>query len=249
MKYKLLILILFLFSCTTSNQKSIKYKKSFTPYSSKGFALIYTEEDYKNKIVSKKMDSTKMQVAHNKLGTNKILVLANPENKKSIELKISKRAKYPSFFNVLITQNIADELNLNPEFPFLEVYQRVKNKSFVAKKAVIFNEEKKVIDRAPITKIKIDNISQNKISKPSKIKTKKSFSILIGEFYSKKSAQNLRNILSDKYIKKEHLIVKNLGKNRFELLAGPYLSINTLKNDYFELNKYGFEDLDIKQND
>ena len=25
--------------------------------------------------------------------------------------------------------------------------------------------------------------------------------------------------------------------------------INTLKNDYFKLNKYGFENLDIKQND
>ena len=42
---------------------------------------------------------------------------------------------------------------------------------------------------------------------------------------------------------------KNLGKNRFELSSGPYRSINTLKNDYFALNKYGFEDLDIKQND
>ena len=49
---------------------------------------------------------------------------------------------------------------------------------------------------------------------------------------------------------KNNLNVIKLGKNnRFELSAGPYLSINTLKNDYFELNKYGFEDLDIKQND
>ena len=44
-------------------------------------------------------------------------------------------------------------------------------------------------------------------------------------------------------------MVRNLGKNRFELSAGPYLTINTLKNDYFALNKYGFENLDIKQND
>ena len=44
-------------------------------------------------------------------------------------------------------------------------------------------------------------------------------------------------------------MVRKLGKNRFELSAGPYLSINTLKNDYFALNKYGFEELDIKQND
>ena len=72
---------------------------------------------------------------------------------------------------------------------------------------------------------------------------------MIGEFYSKKSANLLKNNLTNGYIKKELLKVKSLGKNRFELSAGPYLSINTLKNDYFALNKYGFEDLDIKQND
>ena len=44
-------------------------------------------------------------------------------------------------------------------------------------------------------------------------------------------------------------MVRKLGKNRFELSTGPYFSINTLKNAYFALNKYGFEDLDIKQND
>ena len=60
---------------------------------------------------------------------------------------------------------------------------------------------------------------------------------------------NLKNNLVDKYIKTELLKVRKLGKNRFELSAGPYFSINTLKSDYFTLNKYGFEDLDIKQND
>ena len=39
--------------------------------------------------------------------------------------------------------------------------------------------------------------------------------------------------------------VNNLGKNRFELTSGPYFKINTLKNDYFKLNMYGFDDLDI----
>ena len=72
------------------------------------------------KIVSKKLDSEKLQVAHRKLGRNKILILTNPENNKSIELKISKKAKYPNFFNVLITKKVSDELDLNSEFPFLE---------------------------------------------------------------------------------------------------------------------------------
>ena len=249
MKYKIIFLLLFLTSCISNQQGSIKSKKIFIPYSSKGFALVYQEDDFKNKIVSKKLNNEKLEIAHRKLGSNKILILTNPENNKSIELAVSKKAKYPNFFNLLITKKVSDELNLNSEFPFIEVNQRVKNKSFIAKKAEIFTEETKVMDKAPVAKIKIDNISKSKEKKIKKNKKSKRFSILIGEFYSKKSANLLKNNLTNGYIKKELLKVKSLGKNRFELSAGPYLSINTLKNDYFALNKYGFEDLDVKQND
>ena len=38
-------------------------------------------------------------------------------------------------------------------------------------------------------------------------------------------------------------------QNQNELISGPYTSINLLKNDYMQLKKFGFEQLDIKQND
>ncbi len=248
MKFKTIFLLFFLFSCSSA-QYSSKNNKIFNPYNSKGFALVYQEDDFKNKIISKKLNNEQLEIAHRKLGKGKILILTNPDNKKSLELKISKKAKYPSFFNLLITKKVSDKLELNPEFPFLEIHQRIKNKSFIAKKAEIFTEEKKVTNKAPVTKIKIDNISKTKSNKTNKNKRNKKFYILIGEFYSKKTAQQLKNNLVDKYVKKDLLMVRNLGKNRFELSAGPYLTINTLKNDYFALNRYGFEDLDIRQND
>ena len=188
MKFKIIFLLFFLISCAPGSQNTIKNTKSFVPYNSKGFALVYQEKDFNNKIISKKLDNEKLQVAHRKLGRNKILILTNPENNKSIELKVSKKVKYPNFFNVLITKKVFEELNLNSDFPFLEVNQRIKNKSFVAKKAEIFSEETKVMDKAPVTKIKIDNISKSKEKKIKKNKKSKRFSILIGEFYSKKSA-------------------------------------------------------------
>ena len=72
--------------------------------------------------------------------------------------------KFDNLFSpdVLITKSVSEELGLNPNFPYLEVYERNKNKSFIAKKAEMFNEEKKVLDKAPITQIKIDNISKKK---------------------------------------------------------------------------------------
>ena len=54
---------------------------------------------------------------------------------------------------------------LNPEFPYVDIQERVKNKSFVAKKAVTFSEEQNVLTKAPVTKVKIDNISKKENKK------------------------------------------------------------------------------------
>ena len=62
-------------------------------------------------------------------------MITNPKNNKSITLKVSKKVKYPDFFKALITRKVSQKLELNPELPFVDIQERVKNKSFVAKKA------------------------------------------------------------------------------------------------------------------
>ena len=218
-------------------------KSTFIPYTSKGFALVYDEKDYVKKIVSRKLNQDELQVAHNRLRANSIVIITNPENKKSLTLKVSKKLKYPDFFTVLITEKVADLLELDTNMPFVDLQQRVKNKSFVAKKSVTFSEEKAASNKAPVTKVQVNNISTQKKS----IKEIKKFSIIIGKFYSKESAYHLKDRLEKNYVKKEALKVKKLRKNKFQLSAGPYTSINTLKNAYFQLNKYGFDNLDIEK--
>jgi len=241
MKFKIIFIILFLYSCSAGSLQ--QNKSTFIPYTSKGFALIYEEKDYTNKIVSRKLNQNELQIAHNRLRTNSIVTITNPKNKKSLTLKVSKKLKYPDFFTVLITKKVADILELDTNMPFVDLQQRIKNKSFVAKKAVTFSEEKAASNKAPVTKVKIHNISIQKKS----IKKNKKFSIIIGEFYSKESAYHLKGRLEKNYVAKEALKVKKLGKNKFQLSAGPYTSINTLKNTYFQLNKYGFDNLDIEK--
>ena len=241
MKFKIIFIILFLHSCSAG---SLQQKKStFAPYISKGFALVYDEKDYVKKIVSRKLNQDELQIAHNKLRINSIVTITNPENKKSLTLKVSKKLKYPDFFTVLITKKVADVLELDTNMPFVDLQQRVKNKSFVAKKSVTFSEEKLASNKAPVTKVQIRNISTQK----KFIKKNKKFSIIIGEFYSKESAYHLKGRLEKNYVEKEALKIKRLGKNKFQLSAGPYTSINTLKNAYFQLNKYGFDNLDIEK--
>ena len=245
MKFKTFFILFFLFSCSSGTLEN--RKSSFSPYTSKGFALVYNEIDYKNKIISIKLNESEMQVAHNKIKRGSIVVITNPANNKSVKVKVTKKAKYPDFFKALITNKISLHLELNKDLPFIEIQERVKNKSFVAEKAVTFFEEKKVLTKIPITEVKIDNISKQKnfLNK----KNVKNYSILIGEFYSDKWAFNLIELLINEDIKKEVFKVKKLNKNKYQLIAGPYTAISTLKNDYFKLNKYGFDNLDIIQND
>ncbi len=242
MKYKFLIILFIITSCTSNSVQ----KANIELYRSSGFALIYDENDYVNKIISRRLNSNEMEIGHNKIKKNSIIRLTNPENNKSLQLKNTKKIDYPGFFNIVITKKIADKLSLDTNMPFVEIEEKIKNQSFVAKKAVTFEEEQQVSNTAPVTEVNIKNIS---INKNIKSKKNKKFSIIIGEFYSKKSAQDLVKTLENNYVKKGSLKVKKLSKNKFELLSGPYSSIITLKERYFELNKYGFEDLDIKQNE
>ncbi len=242
MKYNFIFIIFFLLSCSNTSS----YNKSNVPYTSRGFALIYNENDFEKKIISAKLNTDNIEIGHNKLKKNTHVVITNPINKKSLTLKVSKKIDYPDFFKVIITKNVADQLNLNLEMPFVEIQKRVKNKSFVAKKAVTYSEEKNVLTKVPVTKVKINDISKNnKNSEKSDYSNK--YSIIIGNFYSKKWAEGLIEILENEDIKKEVFQVKKLGKNNYQLLAGPYTSINTLKSDYFKLNKYGFDNLDLKK--
>tara|TARA_B100001996_G_scaffold382660_1_gene375127 strand:- start:3447 stop:4181 length:735 start_codon:yes stop_codon:yes gene_type:complete len=244
MKYKILLFFILTASCSAELNK----QNARSSYFSSGFAYIYEENDFYNKIVTKKFDNSTFQISHDKLKTGTIVKVMNPENNKSINLKIKKKAKYPEFYQVLLTKAVLEKLELNKDIPFVEIQEIKKNKSFVASKAKTFNEEKNVPNKAPVTEVKINNILKTKESK--KIKIKK-FSIIIAKFYSKESAISLKNRLIKEMtsFNNKKISIKEKKKNSFELLSGPYNTVNSLKNDYIDLKKYGFEELEIKLNE
>ena len=171
MKYSILLFIfIFLVSCTNSAVK--KNKSDYIPYKSSGFALVLNSNLHQNEKFYKKINNDSFEIAHNLLSKNSILKITNPFNMKSVELKVTKKIKFSPFYKILLSQKVADKLELNREMPFVEVTERKKNKSFVAKVATTHSEEKKVENKAPITQVKIDNISVNK---KANIKNYKSF--------------------------------------------------------------------------
>ena len=245
MKYKLIILFFFLISCTQNYSKS-ELKK---PFNSKGFAYIYNHQDFLDKTIQKKLDDTLLQVAHSKLRPGSLIKIINTKTNDSIVLKIDKRFDYPEFYKLIITQPVADKLNLQKDLPLIEVIEVKKNKSFVAKKTKIFKEEEKIHNNAPVEIVTINNISKDKNKKNLVHKDK--FYIIIAEFYSKNSASLLKKRITQELLNfdSKKLYINPKKSNKITLMSGPYNSINLMKNDYIQLKNFGFEELDISINE
>ena len=244
MKYNL-ILLTFLFSCTINTTKL----ENRTPYNSTGFAYIFNYDDFEKKIIKGKLDNSQIQISHNRLNIGTLIKIINPKTNDSMTIRNTKKIAYPDFYKILITEKVADELNLNNKQPIVEILEIKKNKSFIAKKAKIFNEEKKISSNAPVTSVEISNISKNKNKK--KVASNDKFFILIGTFYSKETVNFLKERITKEITDYESskLLIKKKNNNEINLFSGPYRTINSMKNDYIQLKKFGFEELDITINE
>ena len=240
--FKTVLLASFLYSCAEYNLEKVDKKAEKKYFSSSGFALIYDDDHFSEKIVNKKINNEEIRVLHNILKPNTPIKIINPENSKILETKVYKKAKYPNIFNVVISRKISSILELDSDNPFVELLEVKKNKTFVAKKSNTFEEERNVAENAPVKEIKMDDLTK---SKPIK-KTKKinNFILVISDFYYFESATSLKNELIQK-TEINNFSIKKINENKYRLFVGPFKNFNALKTSYISLNKLGFENLNI----
>jgi hypothetical protein len=239
--------VISLYSCADYNVNKVKHKKVKQYYSSSGFALIYEDNLYKKKILNKKINNGEIKVMHNLLKMNTAIRIINPANSKVIETKTYKKVNYPKIFTIVVSKKIASILELDLDNPFVEVIEVKKNKTFIAKKTNTYEEEKNVAEKAPVDKIKMDSLTNNKDEVKKKVLKKNNFIILINDYYYEDSAINLKNELLAK-TGFSNILVKKISNNKYRLLAGPFKNFNALKTTYISLNNLGFEDLNIYKN-
>ena len=115
----------------------------------------------KIKIISGKLNNSILQVSQKNLKTNALIKIINPKTNDSIVIRNYKKINYPDFYKILITKKFQKNFN-DPKFPIVEILEIKKNKSFVAKKAKIFNEEKNFLQMLQLHLFQISNISKNK---------------------------------------------------------------------------------------
>ena len=249
MNYRLLLiplLSIFLYSCEqTTNRKTSQIDfQSVHKYKNLGFALVYSNNQ--NKI--KKLEPRSLNIYHKLLKKRSIVKITNPKNKKYLIAEVkSNRVNFSNFYNCVLSQRIADELDLNLNEPYIEIVLVSKDSTFIAKKAKMFEEERSVAEKAPVDGIQINDLNIKKVKKEKTKNEKFSYSIKIADFYYNDTAKIMFN-----RIKKEALInnlqIVELSKTKYRLLIGPFNDIKSLKNVFEKINSFNFENLEILKN-
>ena len=252
MLYKKFYYILFFIwftGCTTNSLKNNIVKKvPINNFTNKGFTLIYDDNLYNKKIVSKKINEKILIIFQKNLKKNTSVKITNILNEKSIIAKVGKQANYPIFNNSVISIRIAKELNLDINEPYIEIIKINDNSLFVAKKAVTYDEEKTVANKVPVNNISISDLNKKKENNKIKKSKKFSYNIKIADFYFKDSA-----LIMQKRIKEETPVnkpkIKNITNNVFRVYLGPFDNINSLKQSFNDINILQFENIEIIKND
>ena len=247
MHYKIIIsfTFLFLFSCvkqpTIKDNSSIQKTNSF---SNKGFALVYYNELFKEKIVKGKISGRSLLIFQKNLKKDTPVKITNLLNSKYILAKVGKKTKYPNFYNSVISKRISDELDLDELEPYIEIKEIIQGSSFIAKKAKTYDEEKNVAEKAPVDQIQIKDLADNDQKEIKVNKEKFSYIIKIADFYFEKSAKEMKSRISiETTIKK--INIEKLSSTNFRVFVGPYNNLNSLKKSFNAINVLEFDSIEI----
>ncbi|MDC0615995.1 hypothetical protein OAO77_01325 [Candidatus Pelagibacter sp.] len=245
-------IFLFLINCTTATlDKNKPQSTMINAYSNKGFALVFSEELFKQKIINKKIADRSLTIFQKNLKTNTQVKITNILNNKSLIGVVGKNSKYPFFNNAVLSKRIAEELNLDINEPYVEILEILENSIFIAGKAKTYDQEKNVAVKAPVNGISINDLNlvnkkDEKDEKDSSIKF--SYLIKIADFYFNDTALMMLN-----RIKNESLIknpkIRKISHKKYRVFLGPFSNINSLQKSYNDISILEFDNLEIIKND
>jgi hypothetical protein len=244
-----IVIFLFLTNCTT---KSLVKKKPdvfiTNGFSNKGFALVYSEDIFKKKIINKKINDRSLIIFQKNLKINTKVKITNILNNKSLVATVGKNSVYPSFNNAVLSKRIAEELDLDINQPYIEILEILKNSIFVAQKAKTFDEEKNVAVKAPVSKISINDLNFVKKSDKKIPNIKFSYIIKIADFYFKDTALMMTNRIKTANLIKNPKI-KKISDKKYRVYLGPFSDINSLQKSYNDISILEFDNIEIIKND
>ncbi len=245
--YRIILFTFILLASCEHHHAKIEYSDNFEFYSNKGFALIYEDIHYKNKLINKKLEERSLIVLNNKLKENSSVKITNLINGKELIATVGEKSIYPQFYNSVISIRIAKTLNLDLNEPYIQIETLNSNNTFVAGKAKTYDEEKKVATKAPVDSITIKNIGiSTPVNKTKKIIKASNFNYIIkfADLYFEDSANMLKERLFNEFNIK-NVSIKKFSNNEFRVYIGPYNNLDVLKNAFDKVTKTDFENIEI----
>ena len=244
-----LFCLMLLQNCTvedlTKNKPSVFLDN---PFINKGFVLIYNNDLYEKKIISKKIDERSLIIFQKNLKKNTKVKITNITNNKSIIATVGSDADYPLFNNAVISVRIADAIDLNKGEPYIEILEVLEDSIFIANKAKTFEEEKSVATKAPVNNISISDLNQTQPNPKNEINKKFSYDIKIADFYFNDTALLLINRINNETVIKGAKI-KKITEKKYRVYLGPFANINALQKSFNDINILEFENIEIIKND
>ena len=211
--HKKILFIFFFFIISCSNKYQVYEKTGFAGVSKNNKIISYLQKD-------------------------SLIKITNKNNKISKVYKVDEKLKSTSPRIIYLPAIIYNEISLNRELPLVLVQSMRKNKSFIAKKAKTFDEEKKINK-----KVKIETIEVLKIDNAKAI-TKKIF-LDFGPFYYKTYSDTLFSLLNLN-IKNKKLIYKDYAPKNHIISIGPLKNLTEYDNIYLKLVKIGLIGFNIR---
>ena len=120
MKFNIFIILSTLFLLLSCDQTTINQSKKLDitfdkKYKNSGFSLIYNDD-----LKIKKIDQRSLTIFHKNLKRKSNVKITKPLNGKSLIAEVkSNRVKFSPFYNSIITQRIAEELELDLKEPYI----------------------------------------------------------------------------------------------------------------------------------
>ncbi len=239
-----ILLILILTSCTSTDNKINKINVNNKNFVNKGFAVVYTDELFELKKISKKIDNREMMVFQKNLKRGTIVRIKNILNGKTILAKVGSKADYPIFNNVVVTERISKEIDLDLNEPYVEVYEVIHNSTFIAKKAKIYEKEKEVANKAPVDSVNINDLNSSDDKEIQPVKAKFKYIIKIADFYFKDTAQSMVNRIL-KETDEKNVNIQKRSDTEYRVFLGPYKDIKSLQKGFNSINILQFENIEI----
>jgi hypothetical protein len=216
---------LFLFSCTNIDKVSLTEKIGFS-------GNLGSLNSYKK--------NTQAVVAQDFKGNS--LKITNLANQKSINLQYIENKLIPESRIIYISDAVASSLGIEKNLPYVKIESIKKNPTFIANKAKIFKEERKIKKANKVSDVKIISLSGSKNIK--KDKDKNLIYLEFGSFYYLKYAKDLKNSLKE-FLSNQNIAIKGSPGN-YLLIIGPIGNMNKYDLIYNKLKTNNFEGYQIK---